>query len=62
MLARQEKSDDEGDSDSDHDILDSNDVSFRVAKAETETEKRLDVLNIKVKGQARPLPSALCIF
>ncbi|CDJ42115.1 Appr-1-p processing enzyme family domain-containing protein, putative [Eimeria tenella] len=50
MLARQEKSDDEGDSDSDHDILDSNDVSFRVAKAETETEKRLDVLNIKRHG------------
>lgn len=49
MLAPQNHSDDERDSDSDRDILDSNDVSFRVAKTETETEKRLDALNIKVR-------------
>ncbi|KAL8448389.1 hypothetical protein Emag_003940 [Eimeria magna] len=50
MLAPQERSDDEAESDSDPDILDSNDVSFRVAKTETETEKRLDALNIKRSG------------
>ena len=50
MLAPKDISDDETDSDSERDILDSNDVSFRVAKTETETEKRLDALNIKVRN------------
>lgn len=50
MLVPQNHSDDDGDSGSDRDILDSNDVSFRVAKTETETEKRLDALNIKRHG------------
>lgn len=59
MLARQTCSDDESDSDEDGAILDSNDVSFRIAKTETETEKRLDVLNIKVGRRQHALCAQL---
>ncbi|KAL8425888.1 hypothetical protein Efla_007428 [Eimeria flavescens] len=48
MLPPRDSSDDE--EESDRDILDSNDVSFRIARTETETEKRLDALNIKRSG------------
>ncbi|XP_022590325.2 protein GDAP2 homolog [Cyclospora cayetanensis] len=50
MLAPRESSDEDGGSDSDREILDSTDVSFRIAKSGTETEKRLHALNIKGHG------------
>ncbi|CDI74860.1 Appr-1-p processing enzyme family domain-containing protein, putative [Eimeria praecox] len=53
LLARQEESEsDDEDSDEEEEILQSNDVSFRIAKTETETERRLEALNIKHSGAA----------
>lgn len=48
MLALRADRDSEDENSSGEDILDSTDVSFRVAQNETETEKRLDLLDIKV--------------
>lgn len=47
MLAPREHSDSESDDDSGREIVDSNDVSFLVARTETETEKRLEALNLR---------------
>lgn len=48
MLALRAQRESDGETSSDDNILDSTDVSFRVAQNETETEKRLDLLDIKV--------------
>lgn len=62
MLAPRDHSGSDAESDSDRDILDSNDVSFLVAKTETETEKRLDALNIKRYGPGQSGDSSETLY